>query len=275
MKSPNHILLDINKPIIFYSNQYWIFKYFNSLNSIKTLFNTNFHKKFLKKKENIFLNKLIQAQLKYTIKYNYSNLSIFLNNNEKSFINLKFQPKLSVKHRELDSSYYAKSVYDYLNTNDSIYDKKALRRLFKLTFSKNNINFQNSNLFNSKEFKSNNLFAIFNINFLKKEKMYTKLKYSRVPQYDIVSGGAAALLAAFLGFLITEKFGFELVDSADFYFVFMYLVFLFFSLRLFLKLFNFEQNSWNMISLKWLIFYIKTLLALFLNFLKIIFKFFK
>lgn len=227
MKSPNHILLDINKPIIFYSNQYWIFKYFNSLNSIKTFFNTNFHKKFLKKKENIFLNKLTQAQLKFTIKYNYSNLSIFLNNDQKSFINLKFQPKLSVKHRELDSNYYAKSVYDYLNTNESIYDKKALRRLFKLTFSKNNINSQNSNLFNSKEFKSNNLFALFNINFLKKEKMYTKLKYSRVPQYDIVSGGAAALLAAFLGFLITEKFGFELVDSADFYFVFMYLVFFF------------------------------------------------
>jgi hypothetical protein len=84
---------------------------------------------------------------------------------------------------------------------------------------------------------------LFNINFLKKEKMYTKLKYSRVPQYDIVSGGAAALLAAFLGFLITEKFGFELLDSADFYFIFMYLVFLFFSLRLFLKLFNTEQNS--------------------------------
>jgi len=37
--------------------------------------------------------------------------------------------------------------------------------------------------------------------------MYTKLKYSRVPQYDIVSGGSAALLAGFLGFLISEKFG--------------------------------------------------------------------
>ena len=77
------------------------------------------------------------------------------------------------------------------------------------------------------EFKSDKIFNLFNINFLKKEKMYTKLKYSRTPQYDIVSGGAAALLAGFLGFLITEKFGFELVDSADFYFLFMYLVFLF------------------------------------------------
>jgi len=272
MKSPNHIILDVSKPIIFYSNQYWIFKYFNSLNTMKTLFNPNFHKKFLKKKENIFLNKLTEAQLKFTVKYNYSNLSLFLNNNEKSFINLKFQPKLSVKHRELDSNYYGKAVYDYLNTSDSIYDKKSLRRLFKLVFLTNNSNLKNINLFNSKEFKTNNLFALFNINFLKKEKMYTKLKYSRVPQYDIVSGGAAALLAAFLGFLITEKFGFELVDSADFYFVFMYLVFLFFSLRLFLKLINTEQNSWNLISLKWLIFYTKTLFILFINFIKLVFS---
>ena len=39
-----------------------------------------------------------------------------------------------------------------------------------------------------------------NINFIKKEKLYTKLKYSRTPQYDIVSGGIAALLSGFLGF---------------------------------------------------------------------------
>jgi hypothetical protein len=30
---------------------------------------------------------------------------------------------------------------------------------------------------------------MFNINFLRKERLYTKLKYSRCPQYDIVSGG--------------------------------------------------------------------------------------
>jgi hypothetical protein len=29
----------------------------------------------------------------------------------------------------------------------------------------------------------------FNFNFLRKERLYTKLKYSRCPQYDIVSGG--------------------------------------------------------------------------------------
>lgn len=59
---------------------------------------------------------------------------------------------------------------------------------------------------------------MFDLNFLKKEKIYTKLKYSRTPQYDIVSGGVAALFAGFLGFLICEKFGLELLDSGDFYF---------------------------------------------------------
>ena len=73
--------------------------------------------------------------------------------------------------------------------------------------------------------------------------MYTKLKYSRVPQYDIVSGGSAALLAGFLGFLISEKFGFELVDSGDFYFIFMYVVFLFFFCRLLLKIMSNSEYS--------------------------------
>ena len=57
----------------------------------------------------------------------------------------------------------------------------------------------------------NTTLNLININFLRKEKLYTKLKYSRSPAYDIVSGGAAALFAGFLGFLVSEKFGFELV----------------------------------------------------------------
>ena len=73
--------------------------------------------------------------------------------------------------------------------------------------------------------------------------MYTKLKYSRVPQYDIVSGGVAALFSGFLGFLICEKFGFELVDSGDFYVLFMYLVFISFAVRPFLKITSNEKLS--------------------------------
>ena len=90
----------------------------------------------------------------------------------------------------------------------------------------------------------------FNINFLRKERLYTKLKYSRCPQYDSVSGGIAALLSGFLGFLICEKFGLELLDSGDFYIAFMYAVFLCFSVRPFLKILSFENSFFNIFSLK-------------------------
>ena len=89
-----------------------------------------------------------------------------------------------------------------------------------------------------------------NINFLRKERLYTKLKYSRSPAYDIVSGGAAALLAGFLGFLVSEKYGFELVDSGDFYYLFMYLVFLGFSLRPLLTSIDYNDSFRNIFSLK-------------------------
>tara|TARA_B100000795_G_C22568563_1_gene349129 strand:- start:17 stop:292 length:276 start_codon:yes stop_codon:yes gene_type:complete len=72
---------------------------------------------------------------------------------------------------------------------------------------------------------------LFDVNFIRKERVYTKLKYSRSPAYDIVSGGAAALLSGFIGFLVSEKFGIELVDSGDFYTGFMYMVFLTLSCR--------------------------------------------
>ena len=94
----------------------------------------------------------------------------------------------------------------------------------------------------TKNQSSNSIFNLTNINFLRRERLYTKLKYSRSPAYDIVSGGAAALLAGFLGFLVSEKYGFELVDSGDFYYLFMYIVFLAFSLKPLLTSINFEKS---------------------------------
>ena len=91
---------------------------------------------------------------------------------------------------------------------------------------------------------------LINVNFLRKERLYTKLKYSRSPAYDIVSGGAAALLAGFIGFLISEKYGFELVDSGDFYYLFMYLVFLGFSLRPLLTSIDHSESITSVFSLK-------------------------
>ncbi len=272
MKLTNHVILDVSKNSLNTSNQYWILKYFNSIASKNLFNNIVFHKKFYIKKENIFSNNLLNSQLKFTIKYNYTNPVNFLNKNKTFLINNKFQTKTLVKNRELDSNHITYLVSDFLKSSHSSYDNKNLRRLFKSVFLLNNSNTNNRNSWLLQEFKSDKIFNLFNINFLKKEKMYTKLKYSRTPQYDIVSGGAAALLAGFLGFLITEKFGFELVDSADFYFLFMYLVFFFFVLRLFLKLFNSEKSSWNPFSLKWSFFFYKNLLHLIINFIKSFFN---
>jgi len=103
---------------------------------------------------------------------------------------------------------------------------------------------------------------IVNVNFLRKERLYTKLKYSRSPAYDIVSGGSAALLAAFLGFLISEKYGFELVDSGDFYFLFMYLVFIAFSIRPLLTTLNSNDPITSIFSIKPVIAYFLSLFYL-------------
>ena len=113
--------------------------------------------------------------------------------------------------------------------------------------------------------------TLFDINFLRKEKLYTKLKYSRCPQYDIVSGGFAALLAGFIGFLISEKFGIELVDSGDFYIVFMYAVFLVFSLRPLVLSYSKHETPYNPISLKYLFTFVVDIVILLLRSLKSLF----
>ena len=117
------------------------------------------------------------------------------------------------------------------------------------------------------------LWSLFDINFLKKEKIYTKLKYSRSPQYDIVSGGVAALFAGFLGFLISEKFGIELVDSGDFYTFFMYIVFLCFSTRPFFRIMSKKNTVYHFISLKYLLDYLYTLTFLFFKSLIKVYQF--
>lgn len=118
----------------------------------------------------------------------------------------------------------------------------------------------NANSTSSPLNKLDNLtFTLFDINFIKKERLYTKLKYSRSPAYDIVSGGSAALLAGFIGFLVSEKFGIELVDSGDFYIVFMYIVFASFFCRPLLKIMSMNNTVWDIISLNFLIDYIYTI----------------
>lgn len=259
MKFPTHILLDINKPLTTYTSEYWVFKYLLAFHKNINFFNSlSLHKRFLYRKENLLLNKLINDQKKFTIRYNYTNPALFLSEPQKIFYKNAFQPRLKVKHRVLESKHYTQQIYDFLSNPELLYDEKSLKRLFK-TFS-----------FKSKTylFKTNTLWSLFDINFLRKERIYTKLKYSRVPQYDIVSGGAALLFGGFLGFLICEKFGFELIDSGDFYFLFMYVVFLCFACRLFFKLIDAGNFSWNVFSFKWLIYFYQTLATLFIKFFK-------
>ena len=103
---------------------------------------------------------------------------------------------------------------------------------------------------------------LFNVNFLRKERLYTKLKYSRCPQYDIVGGGWAALFAGLLGFLISEKFGIELVDSGDFYNALMYVIFASFALRPLIKILDKNFQLKDLLLIPLLIDYLFILLAL-------------
>jgi len=246
-----------------YAPQYWIYKYLLIFKKDSYIFeNLSFHRKFLLNKEKLLLNKIIKNKKKYTIIYNLSNPAIFLSEKKKKLFKDLFFPKIKVKSKLLYSKHFGKEMYDFLINPNLRYDEKFFKRIIK------NFSYNLSN----ERFKTNKLWALFNVNFLRKERMYTKLKYSRVPQYDMVSGGAAALLAALLGFLITEKFGFELPDSGDFYILFMYLVFFFFFARLFLKLINSEKFSWNILSLKWLFFFYQTLIVLLFNKIKKLIK---
>ena len=109
-------------------------------------------------------------------------------------------------------------------------------------------------------------YSILNINFLRKERLYTKLKYSRSPAYDMVSGGAAAIFAGFIGFLISEKFGFELADSGDFYYLFMYLVFIAFMFRPIMISLDLNNGLYGVFKLKEIkIFYVNLISLLILK----------
>ena len=107
-----------------------------------------------------------------------------------------------------------------------------------------------------------------NAHILVKEKLYTKLKYSRCPQYDIVSGGFAALFAGFIGFLISEKFGIELVDSGDFYIALMYAVIASCAVRPLIQSYTKRYTLYHPFSYKYLITFYSDISRLLLQFIK-------
>ena len=88
------------------------------------------------------------------------------------------------------------------------------------------------------------MYNFIKINFIKTEQVYTKLKYSRVPIYDIISGGSACLFAGFIGFLISEKFGFEIIDSLDIFILYFYVLFISLLMFIFYKNILYNYNVW-------------------------------
>ena len=52
--------------------------------------------------------------------------------------------------------------------------------------------------------------------------------------YDTVSGGLASFVSALFGFWVSERFGFELVDSADIYYAYVYLLIFLTAVRIYM-----------------------------------------
>lgn len=109
------------------------------------------------------------------------------------------------------------------------------------------LRYNNKNI--TKTLYKSSLSPEFRLYFLKQEHFYTKLKYSRVPQFDTSSGAAASFLSGMYGFLVCEKFGFELIDSGDFLFLFIYIILYYFLGMLFLSIFNTTSNIFNTLLL--------------------------
>ena len=152
------------------------------------------------------------------------------------FINELVDKNIFLGHKNyLNWSYFLKKNFNNQNTFNKL-TAGNLNLLSTFKVSKNNSN-------------SYTVENLVNINFLRHERLYTKLKYSRSPAFDSVSGGAAAILAGFLGFLISEKFGFELVDSGDFYYLWMYIVFLVFMLKPLLYTMNVNSSVYSTLSI--------------------------
>jgi hypothetical protein len=258
-KFPSHILLDWQSSCLATSSQYWFLKHLlirNSTSERVTFFNFIFKKKFNFKNSDFTSTFLLRNAHTLTLKYRGSSDAIFLTFRDfrlKSFFKANAGTVKSKKTNFVPS--LEKEIYEYTSLSKKKIIKRKTNKFFK-NFSLNNT---------PTSFENNNLWSLFDINFLKKEKMYTKLKYSRVPQYDIVSGGVAALFAGFLGFLICEKFGFELLDSGDFYILFMYIVFISFFLKLFSNLFTHNRQSWSGFSVKWFFFFYKNIFFLLLK----------
>lgn len=217
-----HIVLDFEKNKNLESS--WSYKFVSQKNlNSSILYTTSLEKKFFFKKHR---PKFIQKNVEYTLTHSDHTYSEFKKLSNKTSINLEILPSITDETKYTFASFLSNleiergknkvisiqlnepisKTFSTLNTEKQsfIYSKYIFKKLY-LFLVRNQV----------KKTRVNPLERSINVNFLRKERLYTKLKYSRSPAYDIVSGGAAALLAGFIGFLISEKYGFELVDSGD------------------------------------------------------------
>lgn len=247
MRQPNHIILDFENNKSLNSSNYWALQYLTSEKSLNTdLLQLDIHKKYQQKSYAYLNTPLLKSQQKFTIKSDTLHDADLLRSWEKDGLTKMFKPTATQttktsKYLLRYSQHKGRDAYMYINSTNDQYNMHKLKYLMS-RYSQGNYKTTNTSLVT--------WFNTVNVNFLRKERLYTKLKYSRSPAFDIVSGGAAALLAAFFGFLISEKFGYELVDSGDFYFLFMYIVFIVFSIRPLLTVSDSSKGFWNTFSLK-------------------------
>jgi len=265
MRKPNHIILNFENSNTLNSSNYWAINHLiSSSQSPEFMKNLNLHKKYCQYDRTTSPTTIFKTPKKFTIKPSRLHPTEFLNLWEKEGVTKVFKPNSTVsvktsKHLLKYSQHVGRDAYMYINLPATQYYQRSIKCLLSkyVRVRGENINPSLVTWFNNT-----------NVNFLRKERLYTKLKYSRSPAYDIVSGGAAALLAGFIGFLISEKFGYELVDSGDFYYLFMYIVFLSFSIRPLLVVSDSSKGFWHALSLNRVLSFYTSILQLILKNLK-------
>ena len=120
---------------------------------------------------------MFQQPTKFTIIYSNAPYLTNLTENQKKICLKAEKPNSKFKKKILHSDHVQAQIYDYLTyPNVRISYKKFLREMGLL---KKRIKFTT--------YIDDKTTPKFNLIFFRKERIYTKLKYSRVPQYDAVS----------------------------------------------------------------------------------------
>ena len=250
MRQPNHIILDFEHNSSSNSNCYWALNLLSSNQTPLFMDYVNVSRKYTNESTSLSSKNFIGASQTNTVKSSDSHKASFLQDWEKRGLSHIYKSAKTANSQDYD-------MFDYLNSSPKNYQERKLSTLLKKYNQSSVATFVNTTL--------NTDSTLINVNFLRKERLYTKLKYSRSPAYDIVSGGAAALLAGFIGFLISEKFGYELVDSGDFYYAFMYVVFAVFSIKPLLTVSDSTKGFIQCLSPRSLILFYTTLCKLVLS----------